>query len=148
MSFGSIELRRCNTKTQRHEDTKMEDELSHQIIGASIEVHRTLGGPGLLESIYEAALCHELTLRGLRIERQKPVQVVYKGVVIRDPLFIDILVEDKVLVEIKATEKHHPIYETQVLTYLRLTGLKLGLLVNFGSPFVKDGISRIINGVL
>ena len=126
----------------------MENELSHHIIGASIEVHRTLGGPGLLESIYEAALCHELTLRGLRIQRQKPVQVVYKGVVIREPLFIDVLVEDKVLIEVKATEKNHPIYETQVLTYLRLTGIKLGLLVNFGAPFVKDGVSRIINGIL
>lgn len=137
--------------TQRHEGTKMgsvEDELSHQIIGASIEVHRTLGGPGLLESIYEAGLCHELTLRGLRVHRQKPVQVVYKGVIIRDPLFIDVLVEEKVLVEVKATEKNLPIYETQVLTYLRLTGIKLGLLVNFGFPLVKDGISRIINGIL
>ena len=111
-----------NTKTQRHQDTKSEDDISHQIIGAAIEVHRTLGGPGLLESIYESALCHELVLRGLRIQRQKPVQVVYKGVAIREPLFIDILVEDKVLVEVKATEKNHPIYETQVLTYLRLTG--------------------------
>ena len=95
----------------------MEDEISHQIIGASIEVHRTLGGPGLLESIYEAALCHELTLRGLRIQRQRPVQVIYKGEAIREPLFVDILVEDKVLVEVKATEKNHPIYETQVLTF-------------------------------
>jgi GxxExxY protein len=111
-------------------------------------VHRTLGGPGLLESIYEAALCHELTLRGLRIQRQKPVQVIYKDVPIKDPLFIDILVEDKVLVEVKAVEKCHPIYETQVLTYLRLSGIKLGLLANFGAPYVKDGISRIINGVL
>ena len=137
-----------NTKTQRHQDTKSEDDISHQIIGASIEVHRTLGGPGLLESIYESALCHELVLRGLRIQRQKPVQVVYKGVAIREPLFIDILVEDKVLVEVKATEKNHPIYETQVLKYLRLTGIKLGLLVNFGAPYVKDGVSRIINGIL
>ena len=137
-----------NTKTQRHQDTKSEDDISHQIIGAAIEVHRTLGGPGLLESIYESALCHELVLRGLRIQRQKPVQVVYKGVAIREPLFIDILVEDKVFVEIKATEKPHPIYETQVLTYLRLTGIKLGLLVNFGAPYVKDGVSRIINGIL
>jgi GxxExxY protein len=99
----------CNTKTQRHGDTKsdaIEDDISHQIIGAAIEVHRTLGGPGLLESIYESALCHELVLRGLRIQRQKPVQVVYKGVAIREPLFIDILVEGKVLVEIKATEKN------------------------------------------
>lgn len=100
----------------QHKDTKIEDELSRQIIGASIEVHRTLGGPGLIESIYEAALCHELTLRGLRIQRQKPVKVVYKGVPIRESLFIDVLVEDKVLVEVKATEKNHPIYETQVLT--------------------------------
>ena len=141
-------VEKCNTKTQRYEDTKSEDEISHQIIGASIEVHRTLGGPGLLESIYEAALCHELILRGLRVYRQRLVQVVYKGVAIREPLFIDIVVEDKVLVEVKATEKNHPIYETQVLTYLRLTGIKLGLLVNFGAPFVKDGVSRIINGIL
>jgi GxxExxY protein len=138
----------CNTETQRREGTKSEDDISHQIIGAAIEVHRTLGGPGLLESIYESALCHELVLRGLRIQRQKPVQVMYKGVAIREPLFIDILVEDKVLVEVKATEKNHLIYETQVLTYLRLTGIKLGLLVNFGAPYVKDGISRIINGIL
>jgi GxxExxY protein len=143
-----MSLEKFNTKTQRHEDTKTEDGLSHQIIGASIEVHRTLGGSGLLESIYEAALCHELILRGLHINQQKPVQVVYKGVSIRAPLFIDILVEDKVLVEVKATEKNHPIYETQVLTYLRLTGIKLGLLINFGAPSVKDGVSRIINGVL
>lgn len=86
-------------------NAKSEDEISHQIIGASIEVHRTLGGPGLLESIYEAALCHELILRGLSIQRQRPVQVLYKGVAIKEPLFIDILVEDKVLVEVKATEK-------------------------------------------
>lgn len=127
---------------------RSEDEITHQIIGASIEVHRTLGGPGLLESIYEAAIYHELTLRGLLVHRQKLVQVVYKGVAIKEPLFIDVIVEDKVLVEVKATEKNHPIYETQVLTYLRLTGMKLGLLVNFGAPYVKDGVSRIINGIL
>lgn len=137
-----------NTKIQRHEDTKREDELSHQIIGACIEVHKILGGPGLLESIYESALCHELTLRGLRIQRQKPVPVVYKEVMIKDSLYIDILVEDKVVIEVKAVEKFNKIYETQVLTYLRLTGTKLGLLVNFGVPYVKDGISRIINGLL
>ena len=143
-----MSLEKCNTKTKRYKDTKSEDEISHQISVASIEVHRTLSGPGLLESIYEAALCHELTLRGLRVHRQRPVQVVYKGVAIREPLFIDIVVEDKVLVEVKATEKNHPIYETQVLTYLRLTGVKLGLLINFGVPYVKDGVSRIINGIL
>ncbi|MBA3721831.1 MAG: GxxExxY protein [Parachlamydiaceae bacterium] len=129
-------------------NTKNEDDISHEIIGASIEVHRTLGGPGLLEGIYESALCHELALRGLLIQRQRPVQVIYKGVAIREPLFIDILVESKVIVEIKATEKNHTIYETQLLTYLKLTGIKLGLLVNFGVPYVKDGVSRIINGTL
>lgn len=143
-----MSLEEFNTKTRWHEGAKIEDEISHQIIGAAIEVHRTLGGPELLESIYESALCHELMLRGLRVQRQKPVQVVYKGVEIREPLFIDILVEDKVLIEVKATEKNHPIYETQVLTYLRLTGIKLGLLINFGVPYVKDGVSRIINGIL
>jgi len=111
----------------------MENELSYEIIGAAIEVQRTLGGPGLLENIYEEALCHELALRGLKYERQLPVRVVYKGVTIRDPLYVDILVENKVIIEVKATDKYHPVYETQVLTYLRLTGKKLGLLINFGN---------------
>ena len=125
----------------------MENELSHKIIGAAIEVHKTLGGPGLLESIYEAALCHELTFQGIKYERQLPVQVVYKGIMIKDPLYVDIFVEGKVIIEVKATEKNHPVYETQVLTYLRLTGTKLGLLVNFGHAHVKDGISRVVNGL-
>ena len=136
--------------TRRREDPKakkMENELSHKIIGAAIEVHRTLGGPGLLESIYEAALCHELTFQGIKYERQLPVQVVYKGITIRDPLYVDIFVEGKVIIEVKATEKNHPVYETQVLTYLRLTGTKLGLLINFGHAQVKDGISRVVNGL-
>ncbi len=143
-----MNLLKCNTKTQRHEEGKNEDSISYQIIGASIEVHRVLGGPGLLESVYVSALCHELRLQGLCIQRQKPVQVVYKGVAIREPLIIDILVENSVIVEVKATEKNHPSYEAQILTYLRLTEIKLGLLVNFGFPCLKDGISRIINGIL
>lgn len=124
----------------------MENELSYQIIGAAIEVHQVLGGPGLLESIYEAALCHELHLRGLRIKRQLPVPVAYKGVNVKDPFYLDILVEDKVIVEVKAVEKASSIFETQILTYLRLTGLRLGLVINFGSKYVKEGISRVING--
>jgi GxxExxY protein len=110
-------------------------------------VHRTLGGPGLLESIYEAALCHELKLQGLHIQQQFPVKVSYKGVVVRDPLIVDILVNNKVIIEVKATEKSHAIYETQILTYLRLTDIKLGLLINFGNSHVKDGITRIVNGL-
>jgi GxxExxY protein len=125
----------------------MENELSNKIIGAAIEVHRALGGPGLLESVYEAALCHELMLQGIKYKRQLAVPVVYKGITIRDPLFIDILVEGEVVVEVKAVEKNHPIYETQVLTYLRLTDKKLGLVINFGSSRVKDGIFRVVNGL-
>lgn len=124
-----------------------ENELAHKIIGAAIEVHRTLGGPGLLESIYETAFCHELTLLGLEIKRQLPIQVIYKGVTIREPLCIDILAENRIIIEVKATEKKHSIYETQLLTYLRLTGIKLGLLVNFGNTHVKDGVCRVVNGL-
>ena len=135
-------------ETQRHEDTKKiaDNDVSFKIIGAAIEVHRTLGGPGLLESIYESALCHELSLQGLRVQSQVPVDVWYKGTKTRDPLLIDILVEDRIIIEVKATEKDHSIHEVQLLTYLRLTGLWLGLVVNFGNKQVKDGVKRVING--
>ncbi len=109
-------------------------------------MHRTLGGPGLLESIYHSALCHELSLQGLRVRSEVPVEVRYKGIKIRDPLLIDILVEDLIIVEVKATEKDHPIHDVQLLTYLRLTGLRLELVINFGSKHVKEGIKRVING--
>jgi len=125
----------------------MENEISHKIIGATIEVHKILGGPGLLEGVYESCLCHELALRGLKTERQLAVPVIYKNSVVREPLYIDILVEGIVIVEVKATEKLHSIYEVQLLTYLRLTGKKLGLLVNFGQQYVKDGITRVVNGL-
>lgn len=111
-----------------------------------MEVHRTLGGPGLLEGIYESALCHELTLQGLKVQSQVPVDVCYKGEIVQDPLILDILVENQIIVEVKATEKENPIYEVQLLTYLRLTGLRLGLLINFGNRYIKEGIRRVING--
>jgi GxxExxY protein len=141
MSIASY-LERKDAKAQR-----MENEISHKIIGAAIEVHRILGGPGLLEGVYESCLCHELALRGLKTERQLAVPVIYKSSVVREPLYIDIFVEGIVIVEVKATEKLHPIYEVQLLTYLRLTGRKLGLLVNFGQQYVKDGITRVVNGL-
>lgn len=125
----------------------MENEISHKIIGAAIEVHRILGGPGLLEGVYESCFCHELLLRGLKIERQLAVPVSYKGTAVREPLYIDILVQGIVIVEVKAVEKLHPIHQVQLLTYLRLTGRKLGLLVNFGQEYVKDGITRVVNGL-
>ena len=98
----------------------MENGLSYKIIGAAIEVHRTLGGPGLLEGIYESCLCRELSLQGLKVQRQISVPVRYKGEVIRDPLIIDILVEDKIIIEVKATEVDTPLYKAQLLTYFEI----------------------------
>ena len=121
--------------------------ISHTVIGAAIEVHRALGGPGLLEGVYEGCLCHELMLRGLQVQRQLAVPVHYKGTAVKDPLYIDILVQDKVIVEVKATEQKQVIHQAQLLTYLRLTGRRLGLLINFGQEYVKDGISRVVNGI-
>ena len=125
----------------------MENELSFKVIGAAIEVHVILGGPGLLEGVYESCLCQELALRGLKVQRQVRVPVTYKGEVVRDPLIIDILVEDRLVVEVKATEKECSLYKVQLLTYLRLTGLKLGILINFGKESIKEGISRVVNGL-
>jgi GxxExxY protein len=122
-----------------------EQDLTHTIISAAIEVHRLLGGPGLIESVYESALCHELTLRGVQNQRQIAIPVVYKGMPVREPLFLDILVENQIVLEIKAIGKENPYYIAQVSTYLRLTGLKLGLLIDFGKALLKDGVSRIIN---
>lgn len=125
----------------------MENDISHKIIGAAIEVHRVLGGPGLLEGVYESCLCHELLLRGLEVERQLAVPVNYKRASVRDPLYIDILVQGVVIVEVKAVEKLHPIHQVQLLTYLRLTERKLGLLINFWQEYVKDGVTRVVNGL-
>ena len=125
----------------------MENELSYKVIRAAITVHQSLGGPGLLESIYESALFHELTINGLKVERQKPIPVIYKGVVIREPFILDMLVENKLIIEVKAVEKEIEIYKAQLLTYLRLSNIKLGLLINFGRPSIKEGIHRVVNGL-
>lgn len=125
----------------------MEMELSNQIIDAATEVHRLLGGPGLLENVYESALAHELSLRGLQYQRQVPIPVIYKSAAIRDPLYLDILVENKVIVEIKATGKDYPFYQTQLSTHLRLMGIKWGLLINFGKENMKEGVCRLVNRV-
>jgi GxxExxY protein len=125
----------------------MENEISYKVIGAAIEVHKVLGGPGLLEGVYESCLCQELLLQKLIVQRQVQVPVIYKGVSVRDPLNIDILINNRLIVEVKATEKDSPLYKAQLLTYLRLTGLKLGLLINFGKESVKEGISRVVNGL-
>ena len=124
-----------------------ENEISGQILDAAIAVHKEIGGPGVLESYYATALVHELRSRGLTVETQKEVPIVYKGQKIGEPYRLDILVERKVIVECKAVEKNNPIFAAQVLTYLRLTKLKLGIVINFGQAQVKDGYFRVANGL-
>ncbi|MGC9396263.1 MAG: GxxExxY protein [Anaerolineae bacterium] len=118
-----------------------EKELTSQIIGAAVEVHRVLG-PGLLESAYQTCLAQELMLRGLSFEQEKPLPVVYKDVKLDCGYRLDFLVEGKVVVELKAVEQMHPVYEAQLLTYLKLTRCKVGLLINFNVPVLKDGVVR------
>jgi GxxExxY protein len=125
-----------------------ENEIGTIIIGAAIEVHSILGGSGLLESIYEEALCQELIDHGLIVEKQKSVPVLYKGKVLKNDLRLDMLIENKVIVEVKATTQYNKVFESQVLTYMRLSGMKLGYVINFGEAKVKNGIHRVINGVL
>ena len=125
----------------------IENLLSEQVLGAAIEVHRTLGGPGLLESLYEDALLHELQLRNIPALSQVPIPVIHKNCKLRDPMRLDILVDHKIVIEVKATETVSPIHKAQVLTYLRLTNLKLGLIVNFGQKRLVDGWCRVVNGL-
>ncbi len=120
------------------------DVISHRIIGAAIEVHRHLG-PGLLESAYEARLVFELKRLGLRVEEQKPLPVIYKDVKLDCGYRLDLVVEDQVIVEIKAIEKLLPIHDAQLLSYLRLAKKRLGLLMNFHVPVLKSGLKRIVN---
>ena len=124
-----------------------ENEISEKIIGAAIEVHR-YHGPGLVEKIYEDSLCHEFALRGIAFKRQRPVEVYYKGVRISENLWLDLLVEDKVILDLKAKEAMTAFDKAKLLSYLRLSNLKLGLLINFHEIILKDGIKRVINGTL
>ena len=131
----------------RREFYMTENEISAQILDAAIAVHREIGGPGVLESYYEAALAQELRLRGLAVETQKSVPIIYKGVQIGDPYRLDMLVGGKVIVECKATEEDNPVFFAQVLTYLKLTNLKLGVVINFGKSKIVDGYTRVANGM-
>lgn len=119
------------------------EDLSREVIGAAIEVHRELG-PGLLESAYEACLCHELGLRGIKHHRQKEQPVTYKGLLVECGYRIDILVEDRMVLELKAVEALLPIHEAQLMTYLKLSKCRLGFLMNFNVPMMKDGLKRIV----
>ena len=118
--------------------------LSEQVIGAAIEVHRELG-PGVLEHSYEAALQHELALRGISSTRQVLLPLTYKNLVIPDSYRIDLLVEDKIVVEVKTVESLKPVHAAQVLTYLRMSKRSLGLLINFHVPLLRDGLKRLVH---
>ena len=124
-----------------------ENEISKVIVECAIEVHRTLGGPGLLEGVYEEALAYEIQQHNLQVERQLSVPITYKGKSLGTPLSLDLKVGNLVLVDNKAVLDYNPIFEAQMLTYLRLTGLKLGLVINFGERYVKNGIHRVVNGL-
>ena len=123
-----------------------ENEISEKIIGAAIEVHRILG-PGLLESVYEDALCHEFHLRGLQFKRQQRVPIPYKGIKLGTDLRIDLLVEDKVIVDLKAKEELSTIDKPKLLTYLRLGDKHLDLIINFHVEVLRDGIFRVVKNL-
>lgn len=123
-----------------------ENEISKIILDCCFKIHRELG-PGLLESVYEEVLSHEITKQGLRCERQVPIPVVYETVKMEIGFRADIIVEHKVIIELKSIEAVLPVHKKQLLTYLRISGLKLGLLINFNEELLKDGLTRIVNNL-
>ena len=123
-----------------------ENEIAKILVNIFVKVHKVLG-PGLLESVYEAAICYELGMVGLKFQRQQGIEVIYEKVKMDLGFRADIIIENKVIVEIKSIETLAPVHHKQLLTYLRLTDLKLGLLVNFNIALIKDGITRIVNGL-
>jgi GxxExxY protein len=139
-----------NSFTQRRQGAKKiklnENAIAREIVDSAVRIHRSLG-PGLLESVYEAVLSHELSLRALRFVRQQDIPVIYDSVRIEIGFRADLIVEDKVIVEIKSVEVLAPVHSRQLLTYLRLADKRLGLLINFNVALIKDGISRVVNGL-
>jgi len=132
---------------RRGAETQSFREITEQVIGCCIEIHKQLG-PGLLESAYEECLCYELSALGLVFERQKPLPVKYKTVNLDCGYRLDFVIEDKIILELKTVESLLPIHEAQLLTYLKLSGLTLGLLINFNVPVLKNGIKRIANNFI
>jgi GxxExxY protein len=134
---------------QRHEGTKNmhENATGKIVVDTAVCLHRELG-PGLLESVYEILMVHELETRGLKVRRQVPIPIKYKGIVFNEGFCADIVVEEKVVLELKSVESTSKAHKKQVLTYLKLMDLKLGYLLNFGEALMKDGITRLMNGVI
>lgn len=123
-----------------------ENEISRIIVDVAYKIHIKLG-PGLLESVYEAIMCHELIKRGLKVERQKPIPVIWDEIYLDIGFRSDLVVEDKVIVELKSVETLLKVHSKQILTYLKITNIKLGLLINFNEALIRDGIYRIVNGL-
>ena len=123
------------------------NDITGQIVQAAVQVHRTLGGPGLLESVYEEALVWELNHRSFHVDRQLIVPITYRGHELSTPLRLDLLVNNLVIVEVKDVVMYNSIFEAQALTYLRLMNLQVALVINFGERFLKDGIHRVVNGL-
>ena len=123
-----------------------ENEIAKIIVDSAFQIHKRLG-QGLLESVYEIVLAHVLKKRGLKVERQVPVAIVFEGIRFDEGFRADLIIGDKVIVELKSVEKVMPVHKKQLLTYLRLAGKRLGLLINFGSELIRDGISRVVNGL-
>jgi len=126
------------------DDSDTLNRITERVIGAAIEVHRALG-PGLLESAYEACLAFELREKGLKVEQQKPLPVIYKGVRLDCGYWLDLVVDDRVIIEVKAVEKLTSVHDAQLLSYLRLYGCRVGLVINFHVSILKNGIRRIVN---
>ena len=123
------------------------NDLTALIIASAIEVHKELGGPGLLEDVYEEALSYEMELRGLKVQRQVGVAIEYKGKLLHKRLVLDLLVNNTVIIEVKSVERYNDIYQAQLLTYFRLNNRRLGLVINFGERYVKDGVHRVVNNL-
>lgn len=124
-----------------------ENELATVVVDTAFRIHRTLG-PGLLESAYESVIAYELTRQGLRVEQQRTLPLVWDGQVIQEAYRPDVIVEEKLVVELKSVERFAPVHKKQLLTYLKIGNFKLGILVNFGAALFKDGVERVINGQL
>lgn len=131
--------------TQRKFTEKQLEEISGILIGCAIEVHRQLG-PGLLESVYETCMMEELNAKGIHVINQVKIPVIYKGKALNKHFFIDLLIEDEIVVEVKSTDEIHPVFQAQLLSYLKMTGKRRGYLFNFNVPVMKDGIKRMMNG--
>jgi len=124
----------------------IENRIATQVVNAAYQVHTTLG-PGLLESVYEAALAYELESRGLELARQQPMPVRYGALKLDEGFRADLVVENRIIVELKSLENLAPVHKKQLLTYLRISGMRLGLLINFGAPRIKNGIVRMANNL-